>query len=68
MLKASSGVMLVTFGGGSVTVNPFGSVPVWVSGFVTTTFQGPVAAPVIERVQVICVGEATFTSVAAISA
>ncbi len=34
----------------ALTVNPLASVPVWVFGFVTTTFQVPVAAPVIGHV------------------
>lgn len=32
------------------TVNPLVRVPVWVSGLVTTTFQVPVAAPVMGQV------------------
>ncbi|PIU90104.1 MAG: hypothetical protein COS65_26260, partial [Armatimonadetes bacterium CG06_land_8_20_14_3_00_66_21] len=46
--------------GAAVTVKPAVSVPVPVSGLVTTTSRGPaVAAAPIERLAVSCVGETT---------
>ena len=41
------GLMAVTVGAAALMVNPLTKVPVCVSGLVTTTFQVPVAAPVI---------------------
>ena len=41
-----------------VTVNPFGKVPVWVSGLVTVTLRVPtVAVEVMVRLAVSCVAE-----------
>jgi len=50
--------------GAAVTVKPAVSVPVPVSGLVTTTSRGPaVAAAPIERLAVSCVGETTVCAV-----
>jgi hypothetical protein len=60
-------VLKVGAGAGTVTVNPFVSVPIWASGLVTTTFQEPATAPEMGNVQVIRVGDTTDTPVAAMS-
>ena len=64
------GVMLVTTGavGAAVTVNPLASVPLCMSGFVTTTCHGPVAAPARLKSHVICDEFTTTTLVALMSA
>ena len=69
LLLPVAGVILVTVGAGvlEVTVNPLGSVPVWESVLVTTTFHCPAVFPVKSTVQVIRVAETIVTPVAAIS-
>ena len=47
VLTPLAGLIAVTVGAAAFTVNPLAKVPVCVSGLVTTTFQVPVAAPVI---------------------
>ena len=46
------GLMAETVGAGRMIVNPLVKIPVCASGFVTTTFQVPVAAPVIGQLPV----------------
>ena len=70
VFRPAFGVMAVTVGGPpvAVTVKPPARTPACRSVFVTTTSQAPVAAPVRLSVQVICVGLATVTPVATMSA
>ena len=61
-VKAATGAMVP-----EMTVNPLGSVPVCVSGLVTTTFHCPVVLPVKSNVQYSLVEETNVYVVAAIS-